>query len=153
MLAKGALDQPCFGCWQHRCSFGCHLAGFARPGHLILRHSLVTLEVYQGTHLVRRTQQAFIWLDSVNFEPTRFGQHSYGPGVSTTSRLYLGVFGLLMFPVLSAAIIGFVLCFVAAPPVDIDGIRKPVAGSLLYGNNIVSGALIPSSNAIGSRAF
>ena len=61
--------------------------------------------------------------------------------LSTTSRLYLGVFGLLMFPVLSAAIIGFVLCFVAAPPVDIDGIRKPVAGSLLYGNNIVSGAL------------
>jgi photosystem II P680 reaction center D1 protein len=47
-----------------------------------------------------------------------------------------------MFPVLLAAIIGFVLCFVAAPPVDIDGIREPVAGSLLYGNNIVSGALI-----------
>jgi photosystem II P680 reaction center D1 protein len=73
--------------------------------------------------------------------------------LSTTSRLYLGVFGLLMFPVLSAAIIGFVLCFVAAPPVDIDGIRKPVAGSLLYGNNIVSGALIPSSNAIGVHFY
>ena len=58
-----------------------------------------------------------------------------------------------MFPVLSAAIIGFVLCFVAAPPVDIDGIRKPVAGSLLYGNNIVSGALIPSSNAIGVHFY
>jgi photosystem II P680 reaction center D1 protein len=55
--------------------------------------------------------------------------------------------------VLSAAIIGFVLCFVAAPPVDIDGIRKPVAGSLLYGNNIVSGALIPSSNAIGVHFY
>ena len=52
--------------------------------------------------------------------------------LSTTSRLYLGVFGLLMFPVLSAAIIGFVLCFVAAPPVDIDGIRKPVAGSYQF---------------------
>ena len=50
--------------------------------------------------------------------------------LSTTSRLYLGVFGLLMFPVLSAAIIGFVLCFVAAPPVDIDGIRKPVDTAL-----------------------
>ena len=50
-------------------------------------------------------------------------------------------------------IIGFVLCFVAAPPVDIDGIRKPVAGSLLYGNNIVSGALIPSSNAIGVHFY
>ena len=63
------------------------------------------------------------------------------------------VFGLLMFPVLLAAIIGFVLCFVAAPPVDIDGIREPVAGSLLYGNNIVSGALIPSSNAIGAHFY
>jgi hypothetical protein len=38
--------------------------------------------------------------------------------------------------------------FIAAPPVDIDGIREPVAGSLMYGNNI-TGAVIPSSNAIG----
>jgi photosystem II P680 reaction center D1 protein len=30
-----------------------------------------------------------------------------------------------------------------------DGIREPVAGSLLYGNNIISGAVVPSSNAIG----
>jgi photosystem II P680 reaction center D1 protein len=39
--------------------------------------------------------------------------------------------------------------FIAAPPVDIDGIREPVAGSLMYGNNIITGAVIPSSNAIG----
>jgi photosystem II P680 reaction center D1 protein len=38
--------------------------------------------------------------------------------------------------------------FIAAPPVDID-IREPVAGSLMYGNNIITGAVIPSSNAIG----
>ena len=30
-------------------------------------------------------------------------------------------------------------------PVDIDGIREPVAGSLIYGNNIISGAVVPSS--------
>jgi hypothetical protein len=30
-----------------------------------------------------------------------------------------------------------------------DGIREPVAGSFLYGNNIISGAVVPSSNAIG----
>ncbi|OAE35348.1 hypothetical protein AXG93_3546s1060 [Marchantia polymorpha subsp. ruderalis] len=36
-----------------------------------------------------------------------------------------------------------------APPVDIDGIREPVSGSLLYGNNIISGAIIPTSAAIG----
>jgi photosystem II P680 reaction center D1 protein len=35
-----------------------------------------------------------------------------------------------------------------APPVDIDGIREPVAGSLLYGNNIISGAVIPSSASL-----
>jgi hypothetical protein len=34
-----------------------------------------------------------------------------------------------------------------------DGIREPVAGSLLYGNNIISGAVIPSSNAIGMHFY
>ncbi|KAH0467613.1 hypothetical protein IEQ34_002646 [Dendrobium chrysotoxum] len=32
--------------------------------------------------------------------------------------------------------------------VDIDGIREPVSGSLLYVNNIISGAIIPTSAAI-----
>jgi photosystem II P680 reaction center D1 protein len=36
-----------------------------------------------------------------------------------------------------------------AAPVDIDGIREPVSGSLLFGNNIISGAVVPTSNAIG----
>ncbi|KAF1876941.1 hypothetical protein Lal_00033866 [Lupinus albus] len=31
---------------------------------------------------------------------------------------------------------------------DIDGIREPVSGSLLYENNIISGAIIPTSAAI-----
>jgi len=30
-----------------------------------------------------------------------------------------------------------------------DGIREPVSGSLLYGNNIITGAVVPTSNAIG----
>ncbi len=68
---------------------------------------------------------------------------------STNNRLYVGWFGILMIPTLLAAAICFVTAFVAAPPVDIDGIREPVAGSLLYGNNIISGAVVPSSNAIG----
>jgi len=34
-------------------------------------------------------------------------------------------------------------------PVDIDGIREPVAGSDVY-NNIITGAVVPSSNAIGT---
>ena len=54
-----------------------------------------------------------------------------------------------MIPTLLAATICFIIAFVGAPPVDIDGIREPVAGSLIYGNNIISGAVVPSSNAIG----
>ena len=34
-----------------------------------------------------------------------------------------------------------------------DGIREPVSGSLLYGNNIISGAVVPSSNAIGLHFY
>ena len=72
---------------------------------------------------------------------------------STNNRLYVGWFGVLMIPALLAATICFIIAFVGAPPVDIDGIREPVAGSLLYGNNIVSGAVVPSSNAIGLHFY
>ena len=67
---------------------------------------------------------------------------------STDNRLYVGWFGVLMIPCLLAAATCFIIAFIAAPPVDIDGIREPVAGSLLYGNNIISGAVVPSSNAV-----
>ena len=36
----------------------------------------------------------------------------------------------------------FIIAFIAAPPVDIDGIREPVSGSLMYGNNIISAAVV-----------
>ena len=72
---------------------------------------------------------------------------------STENRLYVGHFGVLMIPCLLAATTAFILAFIAAPPVDIDGIREPVAGSLLYGNNIISGAVVPSSNAIGLHFY
>ena len=57
---------------------------------------------------------------------------------STNNRLYVGWFGTLMIPCLLAATTCFIIAFIAAPPVDIDGIREPVSGSLLYGNNIIS---------------
>ena len=62
---------------------------------------------------------------------------------STNNRLYVGWFGVLMIPTLIAATTCFIVAFIAAPPVDIDGIREPVAGSLMYGNNIISGAVVP----------
>ncbi len=72
---------------------------------------------------------------------------------STDNRLYVGWFGVLMIPALLTATTCFIIAFIAAPPVDIDGIREPVAGSLLYGNNIISGAIVPSSNAIGLHFY
>ena len=71
----------------------------------------------------------------------------------TNNRIYVGWFGVLMIPCLLAATTCFIVAFIAAPPVDIDGIREPVAGSLLYGNNIISGAVVPSSNAIGLHFY
>ena len=72
---------------------------------------------------------------------------------STDNRLYIGWFGVLMIPTLLTATSVFIIAFIAAPPVDIDGIREPVSGSLLYGNNIISGAVIPTSNAIGLHFY
>ncbi|PNJ94490.1 photosystem II q(b) protein [Cylindrospermopsis raciborskii C04] len=72
---------------------------------------------------------------------------------STNNRLYIGWFGVLMIPTLLVATTCFIIAFIAAPPVDIDGMREPVAGSLLYRNNIISGAVVPSSNAIGLHFY
>ncbi|KAF4381564.1 hypothetical protein F8388_021192 [Cannabis sativa] len=72
---------------------------------------------------------------------------------STEDRLYIGLFGVLMIPTLLTAISVFIIAFIAAPPVDIDGIREPVSGSLLYGNNIISSAIIPTSAAIGLHFY
>ena len=72
---------------------------------------------------------------------------------STENRLYIGWFGVLMIPTLLTATTVFIIAFIAAPPVDIDGIREPVVGSLLGGNNIISAAIVPSSNAIGLHFY
>ncbi|CAN6458794.1 unnamed protein product [Victoria cruziana] len=72
---------------------------------------------------------------------------------STENHLYIGWFGVLMIPTLLTATSIFIIAFIAAPPVDIDGIREPVSGSLLYGNNIISGAIVPTSAAIGLHFY
>ena len=60
---------------------------------------------------------------------------------STDNRIYVGWFGVLMIPALLTATTCFIIAFIAAPPVDIDGIREPVSGSLLYGNTSSQGQL------------
>ncbi|GAA6617548.1 hypothetical protein NUACC26_033590 [Scytonema sp. NUACC26] len=80
------------------------------------------------TATLQRARSASVWEQFCNWI------------TSTENRLYIGWFGVLMIPTLLSAAICFIIAFIAAPPVDIDGIREPVAGSLLYGNNIISGA-------------
>ncbi len=72
---------------------------------------------------------------------------------STNNRIYIGWFGVLMIPTLLVAAICFALAFVTAPVVDIDGIREPIAGSLLSGNNLISAAVVPTSAAIGLHFY
>lgn len=72
---------------------------------------------------------------------------------STENRLYIGWFGVLLIPTALTAAIVFILAMIAAPPVDIDGIREPVSGSLLYGNNIITATVVPTSAAIGLHFY
>ena len=72
---------------------------------------------------------------------------------STNNRIYIGWFGLLAIPTLLAAATCFVFAFIAAPPVDMAGIREPIAGSLLSGNNIITAAVVPTSAAIGLHLY
>ncbi|RYR04913.1 hypothetical protein Ahy_B06g084724 [Arachis hypogaea] len=80
-------------------------------------------------------------------------QDECSPIPTSQDRLYIGWFDVLMIPTLLTATSVFIIAFIAAPPVDIDGIREPVSGSLLYGNNIISGAIIPTSAAIGLHFY
>ena len=78
----------------------------------------------------------------VKRENTNLWSRVYAWITSTENRLYIGWFSVLMIPTLLTATSVFIIAFIAAPPVDIDGIREPVAGSLLYGNNIISGFIL-----------
>ncbi|KAH7432262.1 hypothetical protein KP509_07G016000 [Ceratopteris richardii] len=72
---------------------------------------------------------------------------------NTKNHLYIRWFGVLMILTLLTATSVFIIAFVIDPPVDIDGIHEPVSGSLLYGNNIISGAIVPTSATIGLHFY
>jgi photosystem II P680 reaction center D1 protein len=72
---------------------------------------------------------------------------------STENRLYIGWFGILMIPTILTATIVFIIAFIAAPPVEMDGISSPISGALLNGNNIISAAVVPTSAAIGLHFY
>jgi photosystem II P680 reaction center D1 protein len=72
---------------------------------------------------------------------------------STENRRYSGGVGGLMIPTLLTATYDIRIALQAAPAVDIDGIREPDTGSLLDGHSIMSGAIIPTSAAIGLHFY
>jgi len=72
---------------------------------------------------------------------------------NTENRLYIGWFGVLMIPTLLVATTVFMLALIAAPAVDMEGIREPIFGSLLGGNNLITAAVIPTSAAIGLHFY
>ena len=96
---------------------------------------------YKFTNLIIQKSSKNTWSSFIGFV------------ICSDNRLYVGLFGILMFPLLILAVMAYITAFIFAPPVDIDGIREAVAGSLLYGNNIITGGLIPSSNAIGVHFY
>lgn len=72
---------------------------------------------------------------------------------STENRIYVGWFGVLMIPTIATATVVFVLAFIAAPAVDLDGTGRAISGALLDGNNLITGAVVPTSAAIGLHFY
>ena len=72
---------------------------------------------------------------------------------STENRLYIGWFGMIMIPTLSTAVVTFILAFLVAPAVDMDGSGRLISGALFDGNNLVTAAVVPSSAAIGLHFY
>jgi photosystem II P680 reaction center D1 protein len=72
---------------------------------------------------------------------------------STENRLYIGWFGVFMIPTLLTATSVFIIEFIADPQEDIHVIREPVSVSLLFGNQIIAGAVIPTSAALGLHFY
>lgn len=71
----------------------------------------------------------------------------------TENRIYIGWFGILWIPTILTASICFILAFITAPPVDMEGIRETISGSLMSGNNIITAAVVPTSAAIGLHFY
>lgn len=72
---------------------------------------------------------------------------------STENRIYIGWFGILMIPTILTATTVFIIAFIAAPSVDMDGTGIPISGALLDGNNLITAAIIPTSAAIGLHFY
>jgi photosystem II P680 reaction center D1 protein len=111
----------------------------------IMRNDGIIPEIFDSTDSIEQTsglarlrgfwQQYCEWITSVE------------------NRIYIGWFGSLMIPTGLTAAICFILAFLTAPAVDMDGIRAPISGSILSGNSLISAAVIPTSAAIGLHFY
>lgn len=96
---------------------------------------------------------------STTFQPRRelersIGWESFSNWITSTNhRIYIGWFGVLMIPSLLVATVTFLLAFIAAPPVDMEGIREPIIGSIVGHNNLLTAAVVPTSAAIGLHFY
>jgi hypothetical protein len=90
------------------------------------------------THNIQNTSMLQVSGDTLSSHsvPTNILGQSVGFNQSTSNRLYIGFFGVLMRALLVITICVYLLGFILSPSVDIDGIREPVAGSLLYQHHI-----------------
>merc|ERR1711948_6797 len=114
---------------------------------------IVEIILYQLAIAVTFNLMKTSYAKTNSYQLTTFWGAFLGFVLSTSNRIYIGWFGILMFPLVGISTIAYIAGFLSAPPVDIDGIREPVSGSLLYGNNLISGSVIPSSNAIGVHFY
>jgi photosystem II P680 reaction center D1 protein len=58
-----------------------------------------------------------------------------------------------MIPTLLTATFLFIIGFIGALSVYMDGVREPISSSLLYGNNIFFGEIIPTFAVIGFHFY
>jgi len=47
----------------------------------------------------------------------------------------------------------FIITFIVAPPIDIDGVHEPIYGSLICGNNLTFHAIIPTIETINFLSY
>ncbi|MEO1298272.1 MAG: photosystem II q(b) protein [Cyanobacteria bacterium J06636_16] len=93
-------------------------------------------------------------LDTVKIPPSVHPWERFCRWVtSTDNRIYIGWFGVLMIPTLSTAAITFILAFLMAPPVDIEGTGNLLSGALFSGNNLITAAVVPTSPAVGLHFY
>nr|YP_010260904.1 photosystem I reaction center protein D1 [Cephaleuros virescens]UIB38658.1 photosystem I reaction center protein D1 [Cephaleuros virescens] len=111
--------------------------------------------IYVGWFGVLMFPTSPVWEGVINYESNLC--RALPVGLISSRKLFLGSetnknSPNLIFKLDNDIVLSFIIAGLApAKPLNefSDGIREPVSGSFLYGNNIITGAVVPLSNAIG----